>query len=588
MLWPLRGGSTLGTTGPEPDLAVKPSDASGHPTGVRAWGRSWDRSRTLRMTGLGVAAVALFFAYLRMSRSEPMNADGAGNAVQAWDMLHGNLLLHHWTVSDVPFYTTELIQYALIEGVYGYRADVVHVAAAMTYTLLVLLAIGLARGRATGANALARMAITALVIAVPMPGEGYHVLLLLPNHTGTGVPVLVTWLILDRALSRDRAPAASYWLPVTMIALLTWGQLGDPLVVFVAVLPLMLVCLWRAVRLRAWSGLDARLALAGLASIAATQLVLLAIRTAGGFAVHPPVAEFSPFAQWQEHLPIVRDSIEVIFHAKLSAENTAVGGLFAVLHLAVLAGVGLAVVIAATQVLQLRRGRRGDLVAQLAATGILVNIGAYVVSTHGGDPTSTRQAAVVLPLGAVLAGRVLGPLLTSTNGRVREFRVRWLAGPLAVLVVLFAGQTVVQTRIAPVPGEHQDVADWLVAHQLTYGLGSYWSANNITLASQGRVTVAPITGSNRIFAYRWETRSDWYDPVIHDARFIVIESIRPGYGTVQGVLAQFGDPAERVDFPEAVLLRYDFNLLTDLAAYCIPEVAARITECPALSPIPGR
>ena len=43
----------------------------------------------------------------------PVNADGASNALQAWDMLHGNLLLHGWWLSDVSFYTTELPQYTL-------------------------------------------------------------------------------------------------------------------------------------------------------------------------------------------------------------------------------------------------------------------------------------------------------------------------------------------------------------------------------------------------------------------------------------------------------------------------------------------
>jgi hypothetical protein len=517
-----------------------------------------------RVGGIAVVAVGLFFAYLAMSRSEPMNADAGGNAVQAWDMLHGNLLLRGWVVSDVPFYTTELVQYALIEAVYGYHADVVHVAAAMTYTLLVLLAVGLAKGRATGVEGFARMAIAALVIAVPMPGEGYHVLLLLPNHTGTGVPVLVALLVLDRA--RDKR-----WLPYAMVALLAWGQLGDPLVFFVAVLPLVLVCLWRAARARAFTGTDARLALAGVVSVAVTQLVLLAIRTAGGFGVHPPTVQFTPIAEWREHLPIVWDTIQVLFHAKPT-------DLMSVLHLTVLIGVGVAVVLGAAQVLRFRRDRAGDLIAQLATTGILINLGAYVVSTHGADPTSTRQAAVVLSLGAALAGRVLGPLV----GRTLDLRV----GLVGALAVASAVQLVGQTRIAPVPAEHQDVADWLVARNLTYGIGSYWSANNITLATGGKVTVAPITGYGDIVAYRWETRPEWYDPAKHDARFIIIEFIRPGYGSVDAAVSKFGEPVERVEFPDAVVLLYSFNLLTDLAADCAPGWAPRITECPGLNPIP--
>ena len=95
-------------------------------------------------------AAILFFCYWRQSLAAPLSSDGAGNVLQAWDMLHGNLLLHHWWVSDVSFYTTELPQYALIEALLGLGPWVVHVGAAMTYTLLVLLAALLAKGRARG------------------------------------------------------------------------------------------------------------------------------------------------------------------------------------------------------------------------------------------------------------------------------------------------------------------------------------------------------------------------------------------------------------------------------------------------------
>ena len=46
----------------------------------------------------------------------------------------------------MSFYTTELPQYALVEALTGLGPWVVHVAAATTYTLLVLLGALLARG----------------------------------------------------------------------------------------------------------------------------------------------------------------------------------------------------------------------------------------------------------------------------------------------------------------------------------------------------------------------------------------------------------------------------------------------------------
>ena len=93
-----------------------------------------------RPVAVVLVAVGLFFLYLRQSGSVGVSSDGASVVLQARAVLHGNLLLHNWRVADVSFYTTELPQYALIEAVLGLGAWVVHVGAAMTYTLLVLLA----------------------------------------------------------------------------------------------------------------------------------------------------------------------------------------------------------------------------------------------------------------------------------------------------------------------------------------------------------------------------------------------------------------------------------------------------------------
>ena len=80
----------------------------------------------------------LFLGYLRVSWTVAATSDGAAQALQARDMLAGNWLLHGWTVSDVSFYTTELPEYVLVELARPFGAGVIHVAAAVTYTLLVL------------------------------------------------------------------------------------------------------------------------------------------------------------------------------------------------------------------------------------------------------------------------------------------------------------------------------------------------------------------------------------------------------------------------------------------------------------------
>ena len=47
------------------------------------------------LTAFGIcgAALGLFACYLRLSATFPVGSDGASNALEAWDLLHGNWLL---------------------------------------------------------------------------------------------------------------------------------------------------------------------------------------------------------------------------------------------------------------------------------------------------------------------------------------------------------------------------------------------------------------------------------------------------------------------------------------------------------------
>jgi hypothetical protein len=98
----------------------------------------------------------------------------------------------------VSFYTTELPQYMLIAALTGFGPWVVHAAAAMTYTLLVLLAAVLAKGHVQGGAGWARALLAAGLMLSPQLGAT-SILLLSPDHTGTAVPLLVIWLLIDRA-----------------------------------------------------------------------------------------------------------------------------------------------------------------------------------------------------------------------------------------------------------------------------------------------------------------------------------------------------------------------------------------------------
>jgi hypothetical protein len=232
--------------------------------------------------------IAAFASYLQLARTRAVNSDGASNALQAWDMLHGNLLLHGWSLSDVSFYTTELPQYMLVESLRGLNEDVVHVAAAMTYALATLLAALLAKGTATGRQALVRALVAVGIMLAPQLASGVNILLSSPDHIGTSVAVMVVWLILDHARPR-------WYVPVSVGAFLGWAEVADMLVLYIGVLPLAGVCairVYRAVAIErkplASQRYDMALGAAALAGTAAAVLALHAIRAYGGFTCRFP------------------------------------------------------------------------------------------------------------------------------------------------------------------------------------------------------------------------------------------------------------------------------------------------------------
>ena len=154
--------------------------------------------------------------------------------LMGWDLLHGNVLLHGWHMSDVSFYPTELVQYALLESVLGLHMTTAHVAAAMTYTLVVLLVVLLARDGTSGPVALARTLIAGGIMVAPQLSAGVYAVDLAVGHIGTSVPLLLAWLLVDRAGRR-------WWVPPLIAVILAWALVADPIVEIAGVAPLALV-----------------------------------------------------------------------------------------------------------------------------------------------------------------------------------------------------------------------------------------------------------------------------------------------------------------------------------------------------------
>ncbi len=535
--------------------AAQPETA--RPETERAPGRRVSSRRLLAAAAVALAIALLFLAYLRVSRTYPENSDESNDLLMARDMLHGNVLLHGWYLSDVSFITTELPQYALLVWLFGLHADTAHIAAAMTYTLVVILSVLLARGRVPRREARLRMLLTAALMLAPQLGVGVFVLLLSLGHIGTAVPLLLTWLVIDRCPPRR-------WVPVLVGLLLTWVLIADSLVLLVGVVPLVAVCALRVSRdlarrqdtsvqavLRArWYELSL-----AVAAIAAQGLASLAGRLLQAY-IHPLAYQLAPVHTWAGHAWVTGKGLLVLFGAKPEGPPAAMA--FALLHLAGVALVAWAVLRVARRFLSWP-----DMISQILLVAMVLNVVAYVPSTlASATDLNAREFAVVLPFGAVLAGRTLAASLQAGLCRRPQPAVL-LAGALLACYAAGLGYAAAQPSVPPMNAR---LARFLAAHHLTSGIGGYWLSSVVTVGSDGAVTIRAVA-SLALAPYPWEAKSSWYDPGPNPANFLVTSNA-PGFFNYwqlkPAAQAALGRPVRTYHTGHYTVYVYDKNLLAEL------------------------
>ncbi len=384
-----------------------------HHRGAARPGPPLTARRLLTAAGAALVVALLFLAYLRVSRTYPENSDESNDLLMAWDMLHGNVLLHGWYLSDVSFITTELPQYTLLVWLFGLHADTAHIAAAMTYTLVLILAVLLARGpggrcpgRGPGADAAdgrsgvrpparrgrlrpaavprshrhGRAAPADLAGPRPLPAALVHrggrraAADLGARRRSAGSPgrrgaagggV--------RAARRPRGPPPGR-PPVRAILRANWYELS------LAV---------------------AAIAAQGLASLAGLLQAYL----------HPVPYQLAPLRTWPKHAYVTGKGLLALFGAKPEGPPAALA--FSLLHLA-------GVVLVAWAAWRVARHFLSwpDMISQILLVAMVLNVAAYVPSTlANATDLNAREFAIVLPYGAVLAGRTLAASLRAPGAR---------------------------------------------------------------------------------------------------------------------------------------------------------------------------
>jgi hypothetical protein len=566
-------------TGAEPQSITRSLGLHSQAEGTDRRSRPDTWRRRTSIAAYLLAGALLFMVYLRLSQTYQADSDSANILLMARDLLHGNLLLHGWFVSDVSFYPTELPQYALLESFLGPHFATAHVAAAMTYTLVVLLAVILARSgtcTSSGRAAWIRTLIAVGILLAPQFGAGVFALDLSVGHIGTSIPLMLTWLVLDRMRPGWR-------VPVITAVLLAWVLVADPIVYIVGVGPLGVVAAarvisdWRSVddgwrRRIAAARYDLSLGAASVAAVVLAWIVNNVLSALGGFTVNRLPFYFTA---WSDLVHNVQAFWKIL--VVYGANPDGASGMWlalAILHLVSVVVVGWA----CCRVF--RRFFRVSLVDQVLAVAIVLNIVLYGFTNAASE--AAHEVAVIAPFGAVLAARVLVPVWPGYRpvatgrrvaglpdpGRARRARLAtltaWIAG-IAVLAGYAAGLGYELVQPAAPPANTQ-LASFLLAHDLRYGLSGYWTSSSVTVDSDGKVQVRALAKAT-VVRDMWMSNVGWYDPTKHYANFIVLDS---GQGFMNKweplalVTQYFGHPVRVYLTGSYTILVYDKNLLRDI------------------------
>jgi hypothetical protein len=536
-----RGAADVGTAplSGESKAWETPPDKPGSSGGVRPRAR-----RAWEALAWAAGAAGLFLVLLRVSMTVASPADAASIALQAQDLLHGNVLLHGWLTGDVTFYTFELPLFALAEAFLGLHAAAVQAAMAVIDLIVAACATAVA---VTGSRGIARAGRAVVVIAVIgapalVPADRY-LPIGLPDHTGTTVFLLLGCLLVDRALSWR-------WTAPLLCLLLCAGQLGDVTVRYVYVPAIALVCALVVARTRTLRSADTAIVAAALGSVPLSLAVRAVLRHLGAYQMVAPSTAIAPINSWAHNAAATWQELRTVFGAQAPGGLSAIDALFGwACLLAVAVGFGWT----------LWRWRTAQRVDQVLVVAIAVNLGVYAISTMALRVTPQELTGVPV-LGAVLAARTLMPASLPRP---------WAA---ALAAPVFAAALVPLCLVATQPSAvpyRQPLAVWLQAHGLRHGLAMYWAAPQVTLLTSGEVQPrAVIAADGKINPFEWETQNSWFNPAEHYANYVACLRSYPLFTrTAERV---FGRPASIRYVGDWVILIYHRNLIEQVSPVVLP------------------
>ena len=474
------------------------------------------KSRLIALGGVAAGLIVLItLLYVESVHAFAPDSDGATVVLEGQSMSTGHLTLHGWVT--------------------GMKSMLLYLVPAIIAALVVLVGAWLARDDRRGVSGF--VAGATVVVLLGLPSRVLSSFFLTgPLHVGTAL-----WCLIAFAGLRSGRFGKGW---VVAVAFLTAGALGDFQMAALGMASALAAGVVAMLRTRDWrSGMPevsaacGALLLAGLVRELSDAVGTFTINTS-----HPTASGSQIFANVQ-HIGAWGTNMFGIGRG-----NVGDGGVPAPLEDVHVVGLVVVVVGVVVALAALVRGaiRGGSATTGVTRTwrlddllvfALLFDLVVFVELTSSNDRAFMRYLTSAVIFGSILAGRWVGRLATTVEGRVSSAQFRRGVVVLSVLVVAAYGSAFGLSLTAPIPDRpYEQLGQFLESHQLVNGIGDYWSASIITVATDGAVTVRPVITTPKGVVVRYQRQSgvSWYAG--QSFEFLVYNTALP-WGGVQSATA---------------------------------------------------
>jgi len=360
-----------------------------------------------------------------------------------------------------------------------------------------------------------RLISTVLVVTImALPSLSHGVSTGPPVHTGDHKTTVLLALLTFYLLSAGH----NVWLAQLP---LMFAMVGDPMAIWIGIPAIVVAGVVFLSRGQIRAGRQFLFSTA--ASLVAARVIVAAIAMLGGFDAVPGNIRnsFVTLDRFPRNARLLLEITLNLFGANpFGRDMSHPGTVIAFVHLGVL--IFLIWVIWKVARIAVRKF---DGLRLMMLTALILNLLAFLFSSTPMDLDSARYLPTFAVFGPVLVG------LSWYEVDVPE-KLLWLAAPTiaAAFMIPFCvrlahplSETGVRERVELAPTDPHEVIEFLESNHLTEGYGSYWSANILTVLSDGKIKVREVAlgPEGKLVPLRWFSASQWYD--MKNAKFLIFK-----------------------------------------------------------------